>query len=132
MTGLIGYARTFLHGGDYAPPRVPDLAAEVARFHEQLTALSDDLANEALTSRLTDEQFLQGPLADAMTHAGQLGILRRLHGRPVPSENFIHAQIQAENVSAQQPAPVAPDEWWHADQAPQPPGPMSPRDPDIT
>lgn len=124
MTGLIGYARTFLHGGDYAPPRVASLEAEVTRFHEQLAALSADFGDPSLVSQLTDEQFLQGPLADAMTHAGQLAMLRRLAGQPVPSENFIHATIRAENVSAHQPEPAAPDGWWNADQAPQPPGPI--------
>jgi hypothetical protein len=38
MTGLMGYARTFLNGGDYAPPRVSTLDEEVARFHEQQLA----------------------------------------------------------------------------------------------
>ena len=54
--------------------------------------------------------MLQGPFSDAMTHAGQLAMLRRLHGKPVPSENFILADVSAENVSADQPEPVAPDE----------------------
>ena len=37
---------------------------------------------------LTEEQMLQGPFSDAMTHAGQLAMLRRLHGSPVRSENL--------------------------------------------
>lgn len=124
MTGLVGYARTFFHGGEYAPPAVATLADEVARFHTQLAALSADLADAALTARLPDEQLLQGPLADAMTHAGQLAMLRRLMGVPVPSENFIHATIRTENVSARQAAPAAPDGWWRPDLPPQPPGPI--------
>jgi hypothetical protein len=124
MTGLIGYARTFFHGGDYAPPATQSLADEIARFHEQLTLLSNDLGNASLTCKLTDEQLLQGPFADAMTHAGQLAMLRRLEGQPVPSENFIHATIRAENVGAAQPAPAAPDAWWRPDQGPLPPGPI--------
>jgi hypothetical protein len=58
-----------------------------------------------------------------MTHADQLAILRRLAGAPVPSENFIFADIRVENVSAAQPDPVSPDAWWSPDQPPQPPGP---------
>jgi len=61
-------------------------------------------------------------LSDAMTHAGQLAMLRRLVGSPVPSENFIFADVRRENVSAAQPEPAAPDEWWRADDAPRPPG----------
>lgn len=123
MTGVIGYARTLLHGGDFAPPRLDAFAAEVARFHATLTALRDDFADAALTPRISDERFLQGPLADAMTHAGQLALLRRLAGAPVPSEDFIHAAIDAANVGEDQPPPAAPDAWWRPDQPPLPPGP---------
>ncbi|MBD3257467.1 hypothetical protein GF377_03460 [candidate division GN15 bacterium] len=40
-------------------------------------------------------QIYQGPLADAMTHAGQLMMLRRLAGSPVPTPNFFKADIRA-------------------------------------
>lgn len=123
MTGVIGYARTMLLGGDFAPPRLATFPEEVVRFHATLGALRDDLADAALTARISDAQFLHGPLADAMTHAGQLALLRRLAGVPVPSENFIHAAIDAANVSEDQPAPVAPDAWWRPDQPPLPPAP---------
>ena len=123
MTGLIGYARTMLHGGDFEPPRLPTLDDEVERFHSLLEALRDDLADETLTARIRDEQFLQGPLADAMTHVGQLALLRRLHGAPVPSENFIFATISENNVSSQQALPNAPDPDWRPDDMPHAPGP---------
>jgi len=123
MTGLVGYARTMLHGGDFEPPPLESLAAEVDRFHTTLEMLRDDLGDSTLSARITDEQFLHGPLADAMTHAGQLAMLRRLVGVPVPSENFIAARIHAGNVGAAQPEPASPDAWWRPDQPPQPPGP---------
>jgi hypothetical protein len=128
MTGLIGYARTMLHGGDFEPPRLPSLDDEIERFHDTLAALSRDFGDTSLTARISDEQFLQGPLADAMTHVGQLAMLRRVHGTPVPSENFIFATVSAANVSSAQPLPVAPDEDWRADDPPQPPGPRRRRD----
>ena len=65
---------------------------------------------------ISDQQFLHGPLADAMTHAGQLAMLRRLAGDAVPSENFIFAKIGAENLSSRQAEPVAPDKSWSAEQ----------------
>ncbi len=123
MTGVVGYARTMLHGGDFAPPRLATFGEEVARFHATLAALRDDFADSGLEARISDEQFLQGPLSDAMTHAGQLAMLRRLAGRPVPSENFIFATVSAENVGPDQAEPAAPDPWWRPDQPPQPPGP---------
>lgn len=122
MTGVIGYARTMFHPGRFTPPALPTFAAEVARFHEVLALLSDDFGSETLHATTTDFQFLQGPLADAMTHAGQLAMLRRLHGSPVASENFVFADIRASNVGPEQPLPMAPDEWWRPEDAPWPPG----------
>jgi hypothetical protein len=118
MTSVIGYARTMLRGGEFAPMHLPTLADEIARFHAMLELLRDDFADETLTAQISDARFLQGPLSDAMTHAGQLAMLRRLAGSPVPSENFIFAHVSAENVSAEQPAPRAPDGWWRPDLPP--------------
>jgi hypothetical protein len=107
MTSVLGYARTFFVGGTYEATPLPDLAAEVSRFHEMLDSLggllsgTDDVA-------ATAEQLLQGPLADAMTHAGQLAMLRRLCGSPVAAENFLKAEISAENLGPNQPMPRAP------------------------
>ena len=63
-----------------APPRDND----AFRFPVSVkgVVLRDDLADPSLEARISDEQFLQGPLADAMTHAGQLAMLRRLAGAP--------------------------------------------------
>ena len=61
---------------------------------------------------MTPVRLLQGPFADAMSHAGQLAMLRRLFGDPVPPENFIVAEISPENLTAAQPEPVSPDENW--------------------
>ena len=128
MTGVIGYARTMLHGGEFAPPPLATLAEEVERFHETLAGLQADFADETLVARISDQQFLQGPLSDAMTHAGQLAMLRRLAGSPVPSENFIFAEIRTANVSALQPPPAAPDLWWKPDRPPPQPRPGNPYD----
>jgi len=122
MTGLIGYARTMLHGGSFAPPRLETFEEEVARFHETLQRLLEDFADPELEATITDQQFLQGPLADAMTHVGQLALLRRLSGSPVPSENFIFAGISAENVTRNQPEPARPDLEWTPDLGHRPPG----------
>lgn len=129
LSGLMGYARTFFHGGVYQPDALPSLAHEVERFHDELGRLASDLSDDALTCALTDEQLLQGPLADAMTHVGQLAMLRRLHGMPVPSENFIYATVTPDNLTADQAPPAAPDAWWRAEHGHQPPGkrPKGPR-----
>jgi hypothetical protein len=123
MTGLIGYARTMFHGGHFEPPRLPSLEDEVVRFHSTLESLRADFDDETLRASITDGQLLHGPLADTMTHVGQLAFLRRMFGSPVASENFIFASIDQDNVSAQQAEPNAPDVDWRADEMPHPPGP---------
>jgi hypothetical protein len=47
-----------------------------------------------------------------MTHAGQLAMLRRLHGSPVAPENFIVADIDPSNLGEVQPDPRSPDAEW--------------------
>jgi hypothetical protein len=115
MTQVIGSARSKLRGGTFSPERLPTFAQEVARFHELLDALHADLGDPSLKATISDEQFLQGPLSDAMTHAGQLALLRRLSGAPVQAENFILAAVRTDDVGQQQPDPVAPDERWRPD-----------------
>ena len=123
MTGLMGYARTMFHGESFGPPRLDTFTEEVGRFHATLALLLKDFGDETLTARITDEQFLQGPLADTMTHVGQLAMLRRLHGVPVASENFIFAKVDRANVTANQAEPVAPDLDWTPTRGHEPPGP---------
>ncbi len=123
MTGLIGYARTTFHGGTFAPPRLGTLQEEIDRFHGMLETLRGDFDDASLTASITDAQLLHGPLADTMTHVGQLAFLRRLHGSPVPSENFIFASISEHNLGPNQAEPNAPDLDWQPDEMPQPPGP---------
>ncbi|GIK52024.1 MAG: hypothetical protein HUU03_10555 [Planctomycetaceae bacterium] len=44
---------------------------------------------------MTLEQLLHGPLCDAMTHVGQIALLRRLAGSPLTAENYVRADIRA-------------------------------------
>jgi len=113
MTSVLGYARTVFVGGEYRPHALPTLQDEVERFHsmlEELAKLIDDGA--PMRDGVTPERLLQGPFSDAMTHAGQLAMLRRLFGSPVPPENFIVADIKADRLGQDQPAPASPDRVW--------------------
>ena len=113
MTSVLGYARTYFIGGSYRPEPLPSLQEEIARFHEMLDDLSKLLsAGTPLLQDVTEERLLQGPFSDAMTHAGQLALLRRLYGSPVAPENFIVADIDKEKLGEEQPTPRSPDEVW--------------------
>lgn len=113
MTSVLGYSRTFFVGGEYRPEPLATLEAEVERFHEMLKDVASMIASETpLVGGITAETLLQGPFSDAMTHAGQLAMLRRLSGSPVPPENFVRASIDASRLGADQPDPVSPDDVW--------------------
>ncbi len=113
MTSVLGYARTFFVGGQYRPAPLPSLPAEISRFHEMLQELARHIeVGTPLLEEMTAERLLQGPFADAMTHAGQLALLRRLAGVPVPPENFIVAEIDPARLGPDQAQPVSPDAVW--------------------
>ena len=113
MTSVLGYSRTFFIGGSYWPDPLPTLDDEIKRFHEMLETLKKHLENgDELLGDITPERLLQGPYADAMTHAGQLAMLRRFYGEPVPPENFVVANVTADNLTPDQPQPASPDEVW--------------------
>lgn len=114
MTSLLGYTRTFAIGGSYPikPEALPTFDDEVARFHEVLESLRTHVAADGSVGSLTPVQLMQGPLADLLTHAGQLALLRRLAGAPVAPENFIFADVRADRLGANQPPPARPDEHW--------------------
>jgi hypothetical protein len=112
MTGVLGYARTFFVGGVFRAEPLASFEAEIERFHAVVAELAQHLAAGAPLAELTPEQLLQGPFADAMTHAGQIAMLRRLAGSPVASENFVFADVSAARLGSDQPLPVAPTPRW--------------------
>lgn len=76
---------------------------EVARFFEALKRLDDYLASDAALGR-TCENIFQGPIADALTHVGQLAMLRRMAGSSVRGENYFRAEIEVGRVGEEQSA----------------------------
>jgi hypothetical protein len=82
-------------------------AAEQARFFQALTAFDAHLASGQPVQAPAD-RLLQGPVADALTHVGQLAMLRRMAGCPTRGENFFVAEIHPGQTTAEQPAPVMP------------------------
>lgn len=87
-----------------SPPLAWDM--EVARFFTALEQLDAYLASDAPLGSPAETIF-QGPIADALTHVGQLAMLRRLVGSPVRGENYAKANIVAGRVGGDQtPPPV--------------------------
>jgi len=77
---------------------------EVNRFFAALKKFDDYIASDSpLQASL--ENLFQGPVADALAHTGQIGILRRMSGAPVKGENYFKAEIQTGRVGADQAAP---------------------------
>jgi len=77
---------------------------EVARFFAALKALDTRLASGAELG-FPAEKIFQGPIADALTHVGQIAMLRRMSGSPVRGESYFRAQIAAGRVGPDQEAP---------------------------
>jgi hypothetical protein len=77
---------------------------EVERFFTAMKALDEKLASDAPLPA-DPEKLFQGPIADALTHIGQLCMLRRLAGSPVSGENYFVAEIQAGRVGPAQTPP---------------------------
>lgn len=78
---------------------------EVERFHAALGRFDDYLASNSELADSCDRLF-QGPIADALTHVGQLTMLRRIAGEPIKGEDYSRAKIEAGRVGAGQPAPA--------------------------
>jgi hypothetical protein len=116
MTSVLGYARTHFAGGAGSYPMKPDplptFQDEIARFHEVVQSVGELLTKGTPLREITTEQLLQGPLADVMTHVGQLAMLRRLADSPVAPENFIYADIRGDRLTADQAPPARPDQHW--------------------
>ena len=105
MGDLFAWGLTLLNGQAHWQASVPGTwERETARFFQGLARLDQFLASgEPLQAEWT--RLLQGPLADAMTHVGQMALLRRMAGFPVPGENFFQAEITAGRVGPDQVPP---------------------------
>jgi hypothetical protein len=77
----------------------------VPRFFASLAALDAQLASDA-PLQCDIRRLLAGPIADALTHVGQLMMLRRMSGDPVYGENYFVAEITTGRVGPDQAPPV--------------------------
>jgi hypothetical protein len=77
---------------------------ECERFFASVKKFDDYLASDKLL-QVTPEKLFQGPIADALTHVGQIAMLRRMAGAPMKGENYFVAEITVGRVGADQASP---------------------------
>jgi hypothetical protein len=77
---------------------------ECERFFAALKKFDDCLAS-GKPLQISVEELFQGPVADALTHVGQIAMLRRMSGSPIRGENYFVAEITAGRVGQDQPSP---------------------------
>ena len=103
---LLDWALNLTDGNhDYRETPPQTWEQDSARFFAGLKALDARLASPAPLS-FPAEKLFQGPIADALTHMGQISMLRRMAGAPVRGENYFKAEITAGRVGADQAAPA--------------------------
>ena len=108
MGDLLDWALTAAVGKEHWRASQPSQwKQEKQRFFEALGAFDAFLASGG-PMQASIERLMQGPVADALTHVGQLAMLRRLSGSPTRGENFYVAAIAAGQVGADQPTAVQP------------------------
>jgi len=102
---LLDWAASHVRGQEVWKPVAPtSWDGDLERFFRALSTL-DDLLKQGVPDALAF-RLLQGPIADALTHVGQLALLRRLAGQPIRGENYARAAISTGVVGREQPAPA--------------------------
>src|ERR1700730_3480321 len=102
---LLDWALTTAQGRQAWNPAPPGAwEAELDRFFAALQRFDDYLAGGGPLGAPLEKLF-QGPVADALTHVGQLALLRRLAGSPVRGENYFVAEITTGRVGPEQVPP---------------------------
>lgn len=100
MSDVLTWARSIVVGRQAWDPVAPESwEKEVDRFFERLEELDAALVRSEEPPAL---RLLQGPLADTLTHVGQLAMLRRVAGSPVRGENYFRAKIVEGRVGSEQ------------------------------
>ncbi len=106
MGDLMTWGVSMTRGGyDWKPSGGTDWNTEVDRFFTGLAALDAAIADDRFSG--SAEKIIQGPLADALTHVGQLAMLRGMAGAPVRPESYARASITVGRVGLDQEAPSA-------------------------
>jgi hypothetical protein len=112
MGDLLDWGLAMAHGEPRWNTATPQpWEEECGRFFRSLSAFDEFLASDSEV-RYELPRLFQGPIADALTHTGQLAMLRRLHGAPIKGESYNRADIALGRVGSAQ---VPPDSRYEFD-----------------
>ncbi|MEW5702132.1 MAG: hypothetical protein AB1792_07890 [Candidatus Zixiibacteriota bacterium] len=93
MGDLLDWALSMVNGAPVWRDSEPqEWDGECERFFQTLGRFDAYLASGA-SLRYEPARLFQGPIADALTHTGQLAMLRRLHGSPMKGESYNRADV---------------------------------------
>lgn len=105
LCDLLDWSTSLVRGAEVWQDSSPGAwDSDVRRFFQALDALDDEIAALSPTA-CSWSRLVQGPIADALTHVGQLAMLRRLAGSAVRGENYFKAEIVSGRVGPDQSAP---------------------------
>ena len=99
MTNVMAFALATVTGTERIRHEALDWKQQVSRFYSLLSQVDTKLAEGAEMEDGMELRLLQGPLADALTHVGQLHAMRRKAGAPVGATNYIRADVQIGRVT---------------------------------
>ena len=99
MTNVMAFALATVTGTERLRHDPLDWQQEIDRFYALLGQVDTKLAEDAAMAPGMDLKLVQGPLADALTHVGQLHAMRRVAGGPVPSTNYIKADVKIGRIA---------------------------------
>ena len=88
---------------DWKAAAAGSLESDTARFFAAIARLDAALASGRATGH-PPQVIFQGPIADALTHVGQLALLRGIAGAPVRPESYGRARIEIGRVGREQSA----------------------------
>jgi hypothetical protein len=104
MADLMAWGVSLCNGESvWAPAGSDDWDVEVRRLFDGMQRL--DARLEAPVSEEAEKKVVAGPLADALTHVGQLSMLRGMAGAPVRPESYARAEIVIGRVGLDQAPP---------------------------
>src|SRR5262245_61079035 len=99
MTNVMAFALATVTGTERQRHDPLDWPQEIDRFYSVLAQVDAKLAEGATMEPEMDLKLVQGPLADTLTHVGQLHAMRRAAGGPVPSTNYIKADVKIGRIA---------------------------------